>query len=89
MEHQLERDEAYEAYYQQHLDEQEQTLAYCDLIADTIKNAINSSTNRLIAGCGPVKMDLHPLDGYLISTKKFLHVMDMNGKHYLVTVEEV
>ena len=33
-------------------------------------------------------MDLHPTEGYFQSTKKVLTVHDMNGKAYVVTVEE-
>lgn len=89
MEQQLERDEAYEAYYQQQLEEQEFSLAYCDKIAATIKQALNShDPDGIIAGCGPVKMDLHPIDGYLLSTAKILYAMDRNGKQYRITVEE-
>jgi hypothetical protein len=33
-------------------------------------------------------MDLHPEEGYFMSTKKTIEVEDINGKVYLVTVEE-
>jgi hypothetical protein len=33
-------------------------------------------------------MDLHPTEGYFMSTKKVLTVHDVNGKAYVVTVEE-
>ena len=46
-------------------------LAYCDFIADTIKKAFtNDKPENLIAQVGSVKMDLHPIDGYFLSTKK-------------------
>jgi YHS domain-containing protein len=35
-----------------------------------------------------IKWDLDPVGGYMVSTKKTITVMDMNGKKYLVTVEE-
>ena len=62
--------------------------AYCDLIADRIKNEIDL---RSIGDwhTGPVEMDLHPTGGYMLSTKKTLTITDHNGKMYKVTVEEV
>lgn len=91
MEQQLERDEAYEAYYQTQLEEQEQAfrLSYCDKIAHTIREALNShDPDGIIAGCGPVKMDLHPIEGYWLSSAKVLFAADMNGKLYRISVEE-
>ena len=64
-------------------------LAYCDFIADTIKKAFtNDKPENLIAKVGPIKMDLHPIDGYFLSTKKTMMVEDINGKMYKITVEE-
>jgi len=69
-------------------------LAYCDYIADRIKKALDLDLreNRIytkVDEVGPVKMDLHPTEGYFVSTKKTLKVIDINGKQYKVTVEEV
>jgi predicted cupin superfamily sugar epimerase len=44
--------------------------------------------DTLIMGVGRPKMDLHPEGGYFVSTKKTIEVQDINGKKYLVTVEE-
>jgi len=44
--------------------------------------------DTLIMGVGRPKMDLHPTEGYFLSTKKTIEVQDTNGKKYLVTVEE-
>jgi hypothetical protein len=64
-------------------------LAYCDKIADSIRRAmIKNDPDGIIGPVGPIKMDLHPVGGYFVSTKKTMMVWDMNGKAYSVTVEE-
>lgn len=68
-------------------------LAYCDYIASQIfvnlnLDAINNPLSKMSKVDG-VKMDLHPEEGYFVSTKKTLEVIDINGKKYKVTVEEV
>jgi len=65
-------------------------LAYCDKIADTIRRAlVKYDTDDILNGpVGPIKMDLDPVGGYLVSTKKTMMVWDSNGKAYSVTVEE-
>jgi hypothetical protein len=42
----------------------------------------------MIESVSQPKMDLHPTEGYFQSTKKVLTVHDVNGKAYVVTVEE-
>lgn len=69
-------------------------LAYCDYIADRIKRALDIDVreNRIytkVAKVGAIKMDLHPEEGYFVSTKKTIEIIDINGKQYKVTVEEV
>ena len=65
-------------------------LAYCDRIASIIKDALNTpDPTGLIKGAGKINMDLHPTKGYFISTKKTIWVTDLNGKAYMVTIEEV
>ena len=68
-------------------------LAYCDKIADRIKalfvQDISSVTENYISECGPIEFDLHPTEGYFLSTKKVLTLKDFQGKMYKVTVEEV
>jgi hypothetical protein len=34
------------------------------------------------------KMDLHPTEGWFMSTKKVMTMHDINGKAYVVTIEE-
>ena len=64
-------------------------LAYCDKIADTIRNSLlKYDPDNIIGLVGGIKMDLHPTEGWLQSTKKVVEVTDMNGKLYRVTVEE-
>lgn len=65
-------------------------LAYCDKIADTIKQALAApDPDRILGSVGQVQWDLHPTGSYLVSTKKTLEVTDTNGKKYRVTVEEL
>lgn len=65
-------------------------LAYCDKVMSVIrKSLLQFDPDGIIGLVGPAKMDLHPEQGYLLSTKKTLEVSDMNGKWYRVTVEEV
>jgi hypothetical protein len=83
-------------HHQQQLEQQEQeerkklAPVYCDKIANTIRNALNTfDHDGIIIGCGSVKMDLHPEEGYLVSTKKTMFAIDSVGRHYKITVEEV
>lgn len=65
------------------------SLAYCDKIATECRKALlGYDPDGLIGLVGPVKFDLHPEDGYMVSTKKTFEVCDMNGKWYVVTVQE-
>jgi len=66
-------------------------LAYCDYIAACISKCLIKEAKEFggyIKSCSHPQMDLHPDEGYFISTKKTLEVEDMNGKRYIVTVEE-
>ena len=63
-------------------------LAYCDYIAHNIvQNAIPN--NQLIESVSSPRYDLHPTEGYFMSTKKTIEMEDKNGKKYRVTVEEI
>jgi len=67
-------------------------LAYCDFIADRIRKGLLSSASDVfepvkLIDIGRVKYDLGP-NGEFASTKKTLNVVDMNGKSYIVTIEE-
>lgn len=63
-------------------------LAYCDNIAHEIRTALRRTDDSIIADVGVVRLDLHPTEGYLLSTRKSISVRDSNGKEYLITVEE-
>lgn len=65
-------------------------LAYCDKIADVVRKALlKYDADEIVGLVGPIKMDLHPTEGYFVSTKKTINVFDMSGKEYMVTIEEV
>jgi hypothetical protein len=64
-------------------------LSYCDRIAAIIKEELPKDQFGLITKTGPINMDLHPTEGYFLSTKKTMSVTDRNGKSYMITVEEV
>ena len=67
-------------------------MAYCDYIAYTIlqpaleKDRIGEG---IVQSVGKVNMDLEPEEGYMVSTSKWVDVVDVNGKMYRVTVEEI
>jgi len=64
-------------------------LAYCDKIADTIKKAlVKTDPDGIIKEVGKIEWDLHPTDGYFLSPKKAIKIWDMQGKAYVVTIEE-
>jgi hypothetical protein len=69
------------------------SLSYCDYIAHTIvKPALDEDSNYnngQLSSVGLVKMDLHKKDGYMLSTTKRIKVMDVNGREYLITVEDI
>ena len=56
-------------------------LAYSDYIADRINKLIDQ--DRIVGN-----VDLHPTEGWLVSTKKAMTVYDVNGKAYIVSVQE-
>ena len=67
-------------------------LAYCDYIASRIQSRIKGDIlldDPYVSKVEHVKMDLHPTEGYLLSTKKTIEIIDKNGKKYRVTVEEI
>jgi len=58
-------------------------LAYCDRIAAAIREAlIKSDPVGIIGPVGPIKMDLHPVGGYFVSSKKTMMVWDMTYTVY-------
>ena len=66
-------------------------LAYCDYIAARIHTLVSNEINdnqTMMESVSTPKMDLHPTEGYFQSTKKVITVHDVNGKAYVVTIEE-
>lgn len=63
-------------------------LAYCDYIAHVMKQGLSMLDNKkLISAVGVINFDTNA-DGSFMSTKKTFKVKDMQGKTYIVTVEE-
>ena len=48
-------------------------LKYCDYIADVIKKSL-CADEGLVSEVGHIQMDLHPEEGYFVSTKKTIPV---------------
>jgi hypothetical protein len=66
-------------------------LVYCDYIADKLKTFLRNDSyevDSFINFVDRVEMDLHPEEGYMLSTKKTFRVQDKGGRYYKVTVEE-
>jgi len=69
--------------------EENDMLAYCDYIAHLIAGHIRHfDTQGILWQVGRPEYDLGP-DGSLSSTTKRLEIVDLNGKKYKVTVEEL
>jgi len=67
-------------------------LVYCDYIADRVKTALNIDSEiegSLLQEVGNIEWDLHPKDGYLLSTDKWLYATDINGNKYRISVEKI
>ena len=62
-------------------------LSYCDYIAHQIKDKLKAD-NQLIAEVSRVQLHLSE-EGYFASTRKQIETSDVNGKKYLITVEEI
>ena len=63
-------------------------LAYCDKIAHEIRLALAPrDVDGIIAEVGPIKFDLDE-HGAFRSPAKSITVYDMNGKAYIISVQE-
>jgi len=72
--------------------EKRHPLAYCDYIAALISDdlkAFDCQNARLLLEVSRPQSDLHPEQGYLVSTKKTLMVQDKQNKLYKIIVEEL
>ena len=64
-------------------------LAYCDYIATLIHQTLLSrDTENLIDQVGKIQFDLGPY-GEFCSTTKTIDVLDMFGKQYRITIQEL
>lgn len=65
--------------------------SYCDYIAATCAEALDSDLleEGVVASVSGPQLDLHPSEGYMLSTAKKLTVTDRWGKQYRILVEEV
>lgn len=66
-------------------------LVYNDFIAKSIANALveeASAEDNIIHDVKGPLLDLDPDEGYLLSLKKIVKVMDQNGRTYKITIEE-
>lgn len=65
-------------------------LAYCDYIAHLIKKHLKDQDLRdkaLIDTVGSIRFDLDE-NGRMLSSKKQISVVDIQGKTYTITIEE-
>jgi hypothetical protein len=64
-------------------------LAYCDYIAHVIKgNLLVNDDERLLDEVGGIQYDMTP-SGEFNSTTKTIDVLDVYGKQYRITVQEL
>ena len=64
-------------------------FAYCDYISHLTKKALlEHDQEELIKLVGSIKFDVDA-EGRMVSSKKTIEVTDMQGKNYVITVEEV
>ena len=64
--------------------------AYCDYIAHLIKRSLTDADKKdkaLLDTVGSVRFDFDS-EGAMLSTKKFISVVDVQGKTYTITIEE-
>lgn len=64
-------------------------IAYCDYIAKRVREALTAPDleNNIIGHVGNVTYDVGPNNEFY-STMKTIHVLDVTGKRYKITVEE-
>ena len=64
-------------------------LSYCDYIANIVqKSLMQFDQENLLDKIGRIKLDLD-LDGVFNSTVKTIDIVDMQGKAYRVTIQEL
>jgi hypothetical protein len=67
-------------------------MSYTDYIAHTVvKPALDADgylSEGVLSGITKVKMDKAE-SGYIQSSKRFMEVMDINGREYRITIEDI
>lgn len=64
-------------------------LSYCDYIANIVqKSLMQFDQENLLDKVGRIKLDLD-FDGVFNSTVKTIDIVDMQGKAYRVTIQEL
>lgn len=67
----------------------EMKIAYCDYIAHIIReNIMHNDKQKMLDEVGRIQYHLDD-DGAFVSTMKTIDVMDMQGKAYRITVQEL
>ena len=64
--------------------------AFCDYIAYLIKKSLADTDRKekvLLDSVGSVRFDFDE-DGSMLSTTKFISVVDINGKAYTISIQE-
>jgi len=59
---------------------------YCDFVAHKIRNLFAEGTNEIVHDVSRVKLDLHN-EGYYLSSKKTIDIIDCNQRRMRVTIE--
>ena len=63
-------------------------MEYCDVLAAIIIDGLKNKFTAPVAFFGAQsKLDLHPEEGYLLSTNKVITCQDNKGNRYKITVE--
>ena len=67
-------------------------MSYTDYIAHTVVkpalDADGSLSEGVLSGTTKVQMDKAPT-GYIQSSKRFMEIMDVNGREYRITIEDI
>lgn len=62
--------------------------AYCDYIATICRTSLKAfDPEHLLSNVSNPELDMSE-EGYFLSTKKTIHITDVNGRKYKLTVEE-
>lgn len=64
--------------------------AFCDYIAHLIKKSLADTDRKdkvLLDSVGSIRFDFDE-DGSMLSTTKFISVVDINGKTYTISIQE-